>query len=281
MPATLYVVATPIGNLSDISLRALEVLQSVALVACEDTRTTRRLLVRHGIKTRTISYHEHNEKSRAPQLTSRLEGGEDVALVCDAGTPGVSDPGYRLVAAAREKGIPVRAVPGPSAVLAALSASGLPTSSFCFYGFLPRRGAARVRAIESLASTTHTAILFESARRTPALLEELAERLGPRQAFLAREITKVYEEHQAGALSDLASWVRENPPRGELTLVIAGAARRPAASLSSLSAEEMQKRFSDLTAQGLKRREAVKILAEETGLPSRLLYRQLLGSKVE
>ena len=278
MRATLYVVATPIGNLGDISLRALEVLQSVALIACEDTRTTRRLLARHGIKTQTISYHEHNEKSRAPQLTSRLEGGEDIALVSDAGTPGVSDPGYRLVSAAREKGIPVRPVPGASAVLAALSVSGLPTSSFCFYGFLPRRGSARAQAIESLASTTHTTILFESAQRAPALLEELAERLGPRQAFLAREMTKIYEEHRAGVLSDLASWVREKPPRGELTLVIAGANRRP---VSPLSSTEMRKRFSDLTAQGLKRREAVKILAEETGQPSRLLYRQLLGSEVE
>ncbi|MGH9462821.1 MAG: 16S rRNA (cytidine(1402)-2'-O)-methyltransferase [Vicinamibacteria bacterium] len=273
MPATLYVVATPIGNLSDISLRALEVLRSVALIACEDTRTTRGLLARHGIKTRTISYHEHNEKTRAPELASRLEGGDDIALVSDAGTPGVSDPGYRLVAAAREKGIPVRAVPGPSAVLAALSVSGLPTSSFCFYGFLPRRGSARVQAIESLVTSTRTAVLFESPQRARALLEELAERLGPRRAFLAREITKIHEEHRAGSLADLASWVREKAPRGELTLVIEGAPRR---MTSSLPAGELQKRFSALTARGLKRREAVKVLAEETGLPSRLLYRRLL-----
>jgi 16S rRNA (cytidine1402-2'-O)-methyltransferase len=273
MPATLYVVATPIGNLSDISLRALEVLRSVALIACEDTRTTRRLLARHGIKTRTISYHEHNERSRAAELTSRLEGGDDVALVSDAGTPGVSDPGYRLVAAAREKGIPVRAVPGPSAVLAALSVSGLPTSSFCFYGFLPRRGSRRVQAIESLVASTRTAVLFESPQRARALLEELAEHLGPRPAFLAREITKIHEEHRAGSLADLAAWVREKAPRGELTLVIEGAPRKTA---SSLPPDEVRERFSALTAQGLKRREAVKILAEETGLPSRLLYRQLL-----
>jgi 16S rRNA (cytidine1402-2'-O)-methyltransferase len=273
MPATLYVVATPIGNLSDISLRALEVLRSVALIACEDTRTTRGLLARHGIKTRTISYHEHNEKSRAAELASRLEGGDDIALVSDAGTPGVSDPGYRLVAAAREKGIPVRAVPGPSAVLAALSVSGLPTSSFCFYGFLPRRGSARVQAIESLVTSTRTAVLFESPQRARALLEELAERMGPRPAFLAREITKIHEEHRAGSLAELASWVREKAPRGELTLVIEGAPRR---MTSSLTADEVQQRFSALTAQGLKRREAVKVLAEETGLPSRILYRRLL-----
>ena len=274
MPGTLYVVATPVGNLGDVSLRALEVLRSVSLVACEDTRTTRRLLARHGIKTRTISYHEHNERSRAPQLASRLAGGEDIALVTDAGTPGVSDPGYRLVAAAREKEIPVRPIPGASAVLAALSVSGLPTSSFCFYGFLPRRGSARVQAIESLASSTHTAVLFESPRRAPALLSELAERLGARRAFLAREMTKVHEEHRAGVLPELASWVRQERPRGELTLVIAGAVRENVA----LSPEEIQGRFSELTAQGLRRREAVKVLAEETGLPSRLLYRQLLGA---
>ena len=191
MPATLYVVATPIGNLSDVSLRALEVLRSVSLIACEDTRTTRRLLARHGIKTRTISYHEHNEKARAQQLASRLEEGDDIALVSDAGTPTVSDPGYRLNFAARERGIPVRTVPGPSAALAALSVSGLPTSSFCFYGFLPRRGSARIQAIESLASTPHTAILFESALRAPALLAELSLRLGPRRAFLARETSAI------------------------------------------------------------------------------------------
>ncbi len=278
MPATLYVVATPIGNLSDVSLRALEVLRSVSLIACEDTRTTRRLLARHGIKTRTISYHEHNEKARAQQLASRLEEGDDIALVSDAGTPTVSDPGYRLIFAARERGIPVRTVPGPSAALAALSVSGLPTSSFCFYGFLPRRGSARIQAIESLASTPHTAILFESALRAPALLAELSLRLGPRRAFLAREMTKVHEEHRAGVLSELAAWTRDKPPRGELTLVIAGEGRRPA---SSLPPEELKKRFSDLTAQGLKPRAAVKILAEETGLPSRQLYRQLLSSETE
>ncbi|HEY7699973.1 MAG TPA: 16S rRNA (cytidine(1402)-2'-O)-methyltransferase [Vicinamibacteria bacterium] len=277
MPATLYVVATPIGNLGDVSLRALEVLRSVALIACEDTRTTRTLLARHGIKTRTISYHEHNEKSRAAELASRLEGGDDIALVSDAGTPGISDPGYRLVAAARQKGIPVRAVPGPSAVLAALSVSGLPTSSFCFYGFLPRRGSARLQAIESLATSTRTAVLFESPQRARALLEELAERLGPRPAFLAREITKIHEEHRAGSLAELASWVREKPPRGELTLVIEGAPRRT----TSLPAAAVQQRFAALTAQGLKRRQAVKVLAEETGLPSRLLYRRLLRPEAD
>ncbi len=273
MPATLYVVATPIGNLSDISTRALEVLESVKLIACEDTRTTRRLLSRHGIRTPTISYHEHNEHQRAPQLVKRLHTGEDLALVSDAGTPGVSDPGYRLVAAAREGGVPVRAVPGPSATIAALSVSGLPTSSFCFRGFLPSRGRARAQAIESLASATHTSILFESARRAPALLQLLSQRLGPRPAFLAREMTKVHEEHRNGTLIELAEWAREKSLRGELTLIIGPAERK---ARSSLTPDEIAKRYSELTAEGMKRREAVKIVARETGLPSRLLYRQLL-----
>ena len=275
MPATLYVVATPIGNLADISARAIEVLESVELIACEDTRTTRRLLSRHGIRTRTISYHEHNENQRAPQLVKRLRAGEDLALVSDAGTPGVSDPGYRLLAAARESGIPVRAVPGPSAPIAALSVSGLPTSSFCFFGFLPSRGAARTKAIESLASVTHTTILFESTRRAPALLEELSRRLGPRPAFLAREMTKVHEEHRNGTLIELALWAREKSLKGELTLIIGPAERK---TRSSLTPDEIANRFSELTAEGRKRREAVKILARETGLSSRLLYHQLLGS---
>jgi 16S rRNA (cytidine1402-2'-O)-methyltransferase len=254
------------------------VLESVKLIACEDTRTTRRLLSRHGIRTRTISYHEHNEHQRAPQLVKRLHTGEDLALVSDAGTPGISDPGYRLVAAARENAIPVRAVPGPSAPIAALSVSGLPTSSFCFLGFLPSHGAARTKAIESLASVTHTTILFESARRAPALLEVLSQRLGPRPAFLAREMTKVHEEHRSGSLSELAEWAHEISLKGELTLILgpAEAETRP-----SLTPEEIAKRYSELTAEGMKRREAVKILARETGLPSRLLYHQLLGSGSE
>lgn len=274
MLATLYVVATPIGNLADISARALEVLESVKLIACEDTRTTRRLLSRHGIRTRTISYHEHNEHQRAPQLVKRLHSGEDLALVSDAGTPGISDPGYRLVAAARESGVPVRTVPGPSAPIAALSVSGLPTSSFCFWGFLPSHGAARAKAIESLASVPHTTILFESARRAPALLEALSQRLGSRPAFLAREMTKVHEEHQNGTLTELAVWAREKSLKGELTLIIGPA---EADVRSALTPGEIAKRYSELTAEGMKRREAVKLLARETGLPTRLLYHQLLG----
>ena len=275
MPATLYVVATPIGNLADVSARSLEVLGSVKLIACEDTRTTRRLLIRHGVKTPTISYHDHNEVQRAPQLVKRLQSGEDLALVSDAGTPGVSDPGYRLVAAARQNGIPVRAVPGPSAALAALSVSGLPTSSFCFWGFLPSRGRARTQAIESLASLTHTSILFESARRAHTLLDALSQRLGARPAFLAREMTKVHEEHRSGTLVDLAEWTREKSLKGELTLIIGPATKE---TRSSLTPDEIAKRYSELAAQGMKRREAVKTIARETGLPSRQLYRQLLNS---
>jgi 16S rRNA (cytidine1402-2'-O)-methyltransferase len=161
MSGILYVVATPIGNLDDVSPRAVEVLRSVSLIACEDTRVTAKLLTRHAIRVRTSSYHEHNEKRRAAALVQKLLDGQDIALVSDAGTPGVSDPGFRLVGEARRRGILVRTVPGPSAVIAALAVSGLPTSSFCFLGFLPTRPAARRKAIESILETPRTTILFE------------------------------------------------------------------------------------------------------------------------
>ncbi len=280
MPATLYVVATPIGNLADISIRAIEVLRSVSVIACEDTRLTARLLARHGIPTRTVSYHEHNEKRRAVELAERLAAGQDVALVSDAGTPGISDPGYRLVARAQQEGIPVRTVPGPSAAIAALAVSGLPTSSFCFHGFLPTRRAARTKAIEAIASAPHTFILFESGRRTPALLKALAQRLGPRPAFVAREMTKLHEEHRSGTLPELARWALTKPLKGELTLVVAGAGSSES-SPKKMTPEDLRERFRELTAKGLKRREAVKALASETELSSRFLYRQLLSTKTE
>jgi 16S rRNA (cytidine1402-2'-O)-methyltransferase len=274
MSGTLYVVATPIGNLDDISSRAIETLRSVSLVACEDTRTTAKLLARHAVRVRTSSYHEHNEERRAAELVRKLLDGNDIALVSDAGTPGVSDPGYRLVREARRRGIEVRTVPGPSAVLAALAVSGLPTSSFCFRGFLPTRPAARRKAIESLLETPHTTILFESARRAPSLLEHLAERLGPREAFVAREMTKIHEEHRYGTLPELAAWTRKTPLRGELTLVIAGAGTSPAQG--PRDDIPITARIRELLAKGLSRREAAKQVSRETGLPSRRIYKETL-----
>jgi 16S rRNA (cytidine1402-2'-O)-methyltransferase len=278
MSGILYVVATPIGNLDDMSPRAVEVLRSVSLIACEDTRTTAKLLTRHAIRVRTASYHEHNEKRRAPEIVQKLLDGQDIALVSDAGTPGVSDPGFRLVDEARRKGIEVRTVPGPSAVMAALAVSGLPTSSFCFLGFLPTRPAARRKAVESLSETPHTTVLFESARRAPSLLEQLAENLGPRTAFVAREMTKIHEEHQYGPLPELAAWAREAKLRGELTLVISGAEGRRAKSSIAKDPEKALARARKLMAKGLSRREAAKQVSRETGIPSRHIYKEALHS---
>lgn len=229
-PGVLFVVGTPIGNLGDLSPRALETLRGVRHLACEDTRTARRLAARFEFSARLVSYHEHNEEARAAALLEKLRAGEDVALVADAGTPLLSDPGYRLVRAARLAGVPVRAVPGASAVTAALSVSGLPTDCFTFLGFPPpRRGAARRRFLDRAAAAPGSLVLFESARRAPALLRDLAERLGAsREASLSREMTKVFEENRFGTLADLAERAAEHPLRGEVTLVVGPAPRRAA-----------------------------------------------------
>jgi 16S rRNA (cytidine1402-2'-O)-methyltransferase len=204
--------------------------------------------------------------------------GQDIALVSDAGTPGVSDPGFRLVGEARRKGIEVRTVPGPSAVIAALAVSGLPTSSFCFLGFLPTRPAARRKAIESMLETPHTTILFESARRAASLLEQLAESLGPRTAFVAREMTKIHEEHRFGTLPELASWARETSLRGELTLVISGAGNSRAQGSVAKDLDNVVARARELMAKGLSRRDAAKQVSRETGIPSRQIYKEALRS---
>lgn len=226
-PGVLFVVGTPIGNLGDLSERALETLRRVRHLACEDTRTARRLAARFGFSAHLVSYHEHNEEARTAALLERLRAGEEVALVTDAGTPLLSDPGYRLVRAARLAGIPVRAVPGASAVTAALSVSGLPTDCFTFLGFPPpRKGSARRRFLDRAAAAPGSLVLFESARRVPVLLRDLAERLGAREASLSREMTKVFEENWFGTLPALAERTGERPLRGEVTLVVGPAPRR-------------------------------------------------------
>jgi 16S rRNA (cytidine1402-2'-O)-methyltransferase len=273
MSGTLYVVATPIGNLSDISSRALDVLREASLIACEDTRTTGKLLARYNIQTRTISYHEHNEKRRATELVGKLLQGQDIALVSDAGTPGISDPGYRLVNEARENAVTISTVPGPSAMLAALAVSGLPTSSFCFVGFLPLKPAARQKALDDLASLPYTVVAFESARRAPRLLRDLAERFGERRAFVAREMTKIHEEHRSGTLPELAVWARTSSLRGELTLVIGPSEKRSSKPVEM----DLLPRFLELTRQGHTRRQAVKVLARELGRPSRQIYDEVLS----
>src|SRR5262245_9418819 len=203
-PGTLYVVATPLGHLEDLTLRAVRILRSVALVACEDTRHTARLLQAHGVTAALTSYFEHNERWKGGRILDELRAGRDVALVSDAGTPGISDPGYRLVRDARAEGLPVVPVPGPSAVVTALSVSGLPTDRFLFVGFLPPRAGARRRALAELAARAETLVFYESPVRVVATLADMVEALGDREAFLCREATKIHEEYRRGRLSEIA-----------------------------------------------------------------------------
>jgi len=226
-PGTLYVVATPIGNLGDISARAVQILTTVDAILAEDTRVSARLLAQHGIATPMHSLHEHNERGRVPALVARLTGGQSLALISDAGTPLISDPGYLLVRAAHEAGLPVRAVPGPSAVTAALSVCGLPVHRFAFEGFLAPRAAARRRALQALRSETRTLVLLEAPHRLAALLADLVEVFGAqRRVCLSRELTKLHETVRTGTAGELAQWVGADPDqqRGECVLVIEGAA---------------------------------------------------------
>src|ERR1700691_1695759 len=216
----LYLVATPIGNLEDITLRALRVLKEADLIACEDTRQTQKLLQHHGIHKEMVSYHEHNELTRAPELVIQLEEGAQVALVSDAGTPVVSDPGHRLVVLSLRHHIPVVPIPGPSAFVAALAASGLPTEEFLFVGFLPSRAGARRKAIDALKAEPRTIVLYEAPHRLVETLADAADILGSRPAVVAREVTKIHEEFLRGSLVELRGAARKRAPRGEITLRI-------------------------------------------------------------
>ena len=228
----LYLVSTPIGNLEDVTLRALRVLREVDRVAAEDTRHVRKLLQHYGIRQRVVSCHEHNERARTTQLLELLRSGRSVALVSDAGTPVLSDPGGHLVRACVESGIPVVAVPGPSAVTTALVVSGLPAQQFLFLGFLPRRRPARRRFLEGVRDQPATLVLFESPHRLVECLEDLREVLGDRRAAVCRELTKLHEEVRRGTLSELVASFRDVPVRGEVTVVVGGAARRASGEAS-------------------------------------------------
>ena len=268
----LYVVATPLGNLEDVTLRAIRILKTVSLIACEDTRHTATLLRGHGIATRTTSYFEHNERWKGDRILEALRAGRDVALVSDAGTPGVSDPGYRLVRDARAAGIPVVPVPGPSAGVAALSVSGLPTDRFLFVGFLPPKAAARKRALEELATARETLVVYESPVRVIAALTDMEQALGNRDAFLCREATKLHEEYLRGSLVELRdSLAARSSVKGEVVLVIAGAPER-----APSESESVESLFARFTAEGKTRREAVKEVARLLGLPAREVYRRVL-----
>ncbi|MCL6481464.1 MAG: 16S rRNA (cytidine(1402)-2'-O)-methyltransferase [Firmicutes bacterium] len=277
----LYLVATPIGNLEDITLRALRMLREADLVACEDTRQTQKLLRHYGLRKRLVSYHEHNEMLRAPELVMELEQGARIALVSDAGMPVLSDPGYRLVTLCVRQGIPVVPVPGPSALVAALAASGLPVDEFVFVGFLPARAGERRRRLQELARESRTLVLYEAPHRIGETLADALELLGDRPAVLAREVTKLHEEFLRGRLSELRRQLRGQPPKGEITLLIGAAAGghavvpSPAASIRPLAARIEQL----MREQGLDRKAALKLAAREHGLTKREAYKQLLRER--
>ncbi len=262
---TLYVVGTPIGNLEDISLRALRILRQVDLIAAEDTRTTRKLLARYGIETPLTSYHEHNKLTKLDYLLKTLRE-KDVALVSEAGMPGLSDPGYELIRAAIERGIPVVPVPGPSALVTALVVSGLPTDSFVYLGFLPRRREERRRLLESVARERRTLVAFEAPHRLLATLADLKEVLGDRRIAIARELTKVHEEVWRGTTGEALARFEETPPRGEFTLVIEGAKE------ARWDEERVRQALRRMLGEGVGTREAVKAVAELAGWPKREVY---------
>ncbi len=271
----LYLVATPIGNLADLTLRARAVLAAADLVACEDTRTTARLLSAHGIDTQTTPYHDHNAPRARPALLRRLGEGARVALVSDAGTPLISDPGYKLVRAALDAGHRVVPVPGASAPVAALCASGLPTDRFYFHGFLPQKKQARRRAIEEIAGLGATCIFFESAKRLHATLADLAEILGERDAVIARELTKLYEEFRRGTLGHLRDGLAaEGPPKGEVVLLVGP----PAAGAETVSDDEVDRLLREALKQG-GTRDAARAVAERTRRPRKALYERAVALK--
>jgi 16S rRNA (cytidine1402-2'-O)-methyltransferase len=265
---TLYIVATPIGNLEDITLRALRVLKEADLIAAEDTRHTRGLLERYGVATPFTSYHEHNEAEKGPYLLKRLMGGDSVALVSDAGTPGVSDPGFRLLRLALGEGLPVVAVPGPSALTAALSVSGLPLDRFTFLGFVPHAAAAKRRFLGEMTGREETFVMFESARRLKGTLACILEEAGDAGAVMAREMTKVHEEVLRGTVRSLMEAVGDRELKGEVTLVI----RPTKAERGAFPVHELEAMLK----RGLSLSEAVKAVAGATGLPRNEVYREAL-----
>ena len=271
MPGTLYIVATPIGNLEDITYRAVRILGEADLIACEDTRQTRRLLERYGIEARVVSYHEHNERARAAELIAELEAGRSVALVSDAGTPLIADPGYRVVHEARERGIAVIPVPGPSAIIAALSASGLATDSFCFLGFLPPKAAQRRRLLENAAEIDATLVFFEAPHRILETLDDIGAALGSRTLVLGRELTKIHEEFLTGTPETLRSQLAGRAAiKGEFTVMVARAELPPAPEGQAIGDE-----VAALVAAGTPRMEAIKTVARRYGLSKRDIYRRV------
>ncbi|MGM0552748.1 MAG: 16S rRNA (cytidine(1402)-2'-O)-methyltransferase [Pseudomonadota bacterium] len=277
-PGTLWVVATPIGNLGDLSPRAGEVLGHVDRIAAEDTRHSAALLAHLGLRTPLVSLHEHNERERVAALVEVLQQGQSIALVSDAGTPLVSDPGFRLVRAARAAGLPVRSVPGPSAPLAALAVAGLPSDRFCFEGFLPHAAGARGRRLDELLARTVTVIVFESAHRIAAAAADLAQRAPEREVFLGRELTKQFEEHFRGAAGGLPGWLAADSHRlrGEFVLILAPASQDP--DVQELLTPEQDRLLSALL-EDLPVKRAARLVADVSGVARNRVYARALELK--
>ena len=276
MPGTLYLVATPIGNLADITHRALQILKDVDLIACEDTRHTRKLLQHYGIDTKTISYHEHNEQQRAAELIDQLKQGKDIAVVSDAGTPSISDPGFRLVRAAIENEVGVVPVPGPSALISALIAAGLPTDEFFFAGFLPARSNARRTRLSELRSVPGTLIFYEAPHRLATTLTDAFEILGERDAVVARELTKIHEEVKRGRLSELGvHYANEENARGEIVVLI----DRNVIGDTVATQQSVAALVDQYEQDGMDHRAALKKAARELRLSRAEAYRKLIAER--
>jgi 16S rRNA (cytidine1402-2'-O)-methyltransferase len=276
MPGILYIVATPIGNLEDITLRALRVLREVDVIAAEDTRHTQILLSHHDIHTPLTSYHEHNEKTKAQELVTRLARGKNIALVSDAGTPAISDPGFRLVVQAIRAGVRIIPIPGASALTAVLSATGLPTDRFVFEGFLPAKKKLRRERLQTLRDETRTLIFYEAPHRLKDTLDDIHELLGNREAVLAREVTKIHEEFLRGPVSALVRELGSGEVRGEVTLIISGSAGESRVNEDLLKAE-----IRELKGQGWRVKEIAEVLGEKFGYSKKDIYRLALhGEKV-
>jgi 16S rRNA (cytidine1402-2'-O)-methyltransferase len=264
----LHIVSTPIGNLGDITLRALDTLRSVSAILAEDTRHSRQLVTRYDITTPLEAYHEHNEARATPKIIARLMRGESFALITDAGTPLLSDPGLRLVRAAIDAGVPIVPVPGSSALLAALVGSGIDAERFTFFGFLPRKGGERVEALDTLVALPHAAVVYEAANRLEGTLRDIAGRgAGPREVVVAREMTKQFEEFRRGTVDALAEYYAKSTPKGEVVLVLSGAPR------SAPDEERLREHARQLRAAGASTRDIVRLLTRDHGASRNLAYR--------
>ncbi|MBI3406626.1 MAG: 16S rRNA (cytidine(1402)-2'-O)-methyltransferase [Acidobacteria bacterium] len=276
----LYLVATPIGNLEDITLRALRILKEVDAIACEDTRQTQKLLNHFQIRKRLVSYHEHNEMTRAPELVIELEAGAQIALVSDAGMPAISDPGQHLIGLCRRHEIPVIPIPGASALTAAVAASGIPADTFLFLGFLPSRAGERRKVLDGLAHEMRTLVFYEAPHRLNGMMADARAVLGNRFAVIAREVTKLHEEFLRGTLEELIDVFNKRSPRGEITVLISGPAEEQRSASSIDTDLSLAARVDEISRlQGIDHKAALKFVARERGLTRREAYKQLLVSR--